>query len=30
MVKVAAEKGRRGVYGKILLTVSGEVQNTSI
>lgn len=24
MVKVAAERGRRGVYGKILLTVSGE------
>lgn len=25
MVAVAAEKGRRGVYGKIILTVCGEV-----
>lgn len=25
MVTVAAERGRRGVYGKIVLTVCGEV-----
>lgn len=25
IVKEAAEKGRRGVYGKIVLTVCGEV-----
>lgn len=25
MVTVAAERGRRGIYGKIVLTVCGEV-----